>query len=157
MKKKYNKQWTINWRKKNPEKYKAISAQWRNNNRDKLNFYAKKYRENNKDKVKAYFKNYYEKNREIILIKAKKYNKLNGYPSSKLRVKKRETLAGRPKPDKCDICNKEHKKICFDHCHKSGKFRGWICSNCNSALGYAKENIEILKSLILYLGKTNEQ
>ncbi|MEK6829277.1 MAG: hypothetical protein AABY15_04055, partial [Nanoarchaeota archaeon] len=36
----------------------------------------------------------------------------------------KEKLAGRPKPKRCEICNKKGK-IYFDHDHKTNKFRGW--------------------------------
>ncbi len=67
-------------------------------------------------------------------------------------TQKREKQAGRKKPKKCDIC-KQTGKINFDHCHKSGKFRGWICWNCNTAIGHAKDNPAILKRMIKYLNK----
>lgn len=47
------------------------------------------------------------------------------------------------------------KSLCVDHCHKSGKVRGLLCSNCNNAIGYVKENPNTLESLIKYLGVTN--
>ncbi len=57
----------------------------------------------------------------------------------------------------CKICKKnfdsvsEHKGLYIDHCHKSGEVRGLLCKSCNSLLGYAYDNIEILESAILYL------
>lgn len=42
---------------------------------------------------------------------------------------------------------------CLDHDHSTKLFRGILCNNCNSALGYAKENTEILANLIKYIRK----
>jgi len=52
----------------------------------------------------------------------------------------------------CAICN-EHKPLVVDHCHNSGSFRGLLCQTCNSLLGYAKDNIDILQNAIKYLYK----
>lgn len=54
----------------------------------------------------------------------------------------------------CAICNKpdQRKELSADHCHASGTKRGLLCSNCNLLLGNAKDDIETLKSAILYLG-----
>lgn len=65
--------------------------------------------------------------------------------------RKQERLAGRKKPKRCEACGKTGKKLCFDHCHKSRKFRGWICGNCNTALGQVKDSIKTLAKLIEYL------
>lgn len=67
-------------------------------------------------------------------------------------LKRFEKLAGRKKPEICDICE-NNTKICFDHDHKTGKFRGWLCNRCNLILGHAKDDKELLKSLIKYLEK----
>ena len=73
------------------------------------------------------------------------------------RVAKLEKLAGRPRPIICEIPNcGSTKKICFDHDHKTNEFRGWICDNCNKALGHVKDRIEILENLIVYLRNNNE-
>jgi Recombination endonuclease VII len=69
---------------------------------------------------------------------------------NKRHLTKREKQAGRKKPKRCDVCKKPGK-ICFDHCHKSGKFRGWLCSHCNWALGHAKDNAKLLKKLADYI------
>ena len=54
----------------------------------------------------------------------------------------------------CQIC-KEYlpntKDRHVDHCHKSGEVRGVLCSGCNLALGHAKESVDNLKNMIIYL------
>ena len=47
-------------------------------------------------------------------------------------LQKLENIAGRKRPELCEICGKKGK-ICFDHNHETGKFRGWICVKCNIA------------------------
>lgn len=66
------------------------------------------------------------------------------------RKKRLEAAAGRPMPNVCDICESA-AKICFDHCHASGRFRGWLCNNCNTALGLAKDSPAILRKMAAYL------
>lgn len=38
-----------------------------------------------------------------------------------------------------------------DHNHETKKVRGLLCSNCNVAIGFAKENVNFLKQMIEYL------
>lgn len=68
------------------------------------------------------------------------------------KLSKLEKLAGRIKPKQCEVCEKEGM-ICFDHNHINGKFRGWLCNNCNAALGMVKDNPETLFKLIIYIIK----
>ena len=65
-----------------------------------------------------------------------------------------EKIAGGKRPEYCEIC-KKIGKICFDHNHKTGKFRGWICRECNWALGLIEDNIDILEIMKNYLIKNN--
>lgn len=39
----------------------------------------------------------------------------------------------------------------LDHDHKTGKFRGMLCRNCNTALGKFKDSPELLTKAIKYL------
>jgi len=66
------------------------------------------------------------------------------------KIKKQENLAGRKRPEQCEICG-SIGRICYDHCHTTGKFRGWICIRCNSVLGFVKDNSETLLALVKYL------
>ncbi len=62
---------------------------------------------------------------------------------------------------KCAICKKvetsvnkktnKFKDLSVDHCHKTGKIRGLLCSRCNSGLGFFKDDLEIIKNAGLYL------
>jgi hypothetical protein len=67
--------------------------------------------------------------------------------------RQQEKEAGRKKPKRCDVCKIGGRRICFDHCHKSDLFRGWLCSNCNFILGYTKDSSKTLRKLVLYLAQ----
>ena len=52
----------------------------------------------------------------------------------------------------CAICMKVPSKPLFvDHCHATGKIRGLLCQHCNTLLGMAFDNTEILEGAISYL------
>jgi hypothetical protein len=56
----------------------------------------------------------------------------------------------------CPICEQHSDKLVYDHDHVTGKFRGWICHNCNLVLGKVKDNSIILRRMILYLEACRE-
>jgi hypothetical protein len=85
-------------------------------------------------------------------------------------LEKREALLGRPRPELCEICGctpqarakRPRNGMCFDHCHATGKPRGWICDRCNKVLGMVKDDTALLRKLADYLdknahGETNKQ
>ncbi len=51
----------------------------------------------------------------------------------------------------CKICNGTPKTLVFDHCHEINKFRGWICRNCNAAIGKLGDNLSGLMKAVNYL------
>jgi hypothetical protein len=60
--------------------------------------------------------------------------------------------AGYPPDNTCQICFQvSTKTLSLDHNHKTGKFRGWLCNNCNTGLGMFKDSPEILQRALLYL------
>jgi|TARA_R100001460_G_scaffold106817_1_gene154757 hypothetical protein len=62
-----------------------------------------------------------------------------------------------PPSENCHLCGKE-KKLFLDHCHKTNKFRGWLCNDCNSGLGKLGDDIPSLERGIKYLkGEINDK
>lgn len=58
----------------------------------------------------------------------------------------------------CAICRGPGRiqgRLSIDHCHSSGQFRGLLCGQCNSGLGFFKDSIGALESAIDYLRKSN--
>lgn len=86
----------------------------------------------------------------------------NELKKSRERIRKEQEL---PKADhKCPICLRTGDQVsgiggkklgpwCCDHNHKTNKFRGWLCHDCNRALGGFKENIESMIRAMEWLKK----
>lgn len=64
--------------------------------------------------------------------------------------------------NKCAICSKEEIMLgrsrsliplAVDHCHFCNINRGLLCSDCNTAIGKAKDNPDLLQKAITYLQK----
>jgi len=56
----------------------------------------------------------------------------------------------------CSICgtvewNGRHARPHVDHCHKSGRVRGILCSECNTGLGKFKDDPALLRRAAAYL------
>ena len=53
----------------------------------------------------------------------------------------------------CAICLKQpsKKRLAVDHSHSTGKIRGLLCSNCNTAIGKFKDDKSLLAKAIDYL------
>lgn len=76
------------------------------------------------------------------------------------RIRKKQRKAqgfknptGETRSGNCEVCNNYQAPLCLDHCHKSGETRGWICSYCNKALGFARDSQQTLNALSSYLEK----
>lgn len=59
----------------------------------------------------------------------------------------------------CAICGEAERnkfwELAVDHCHKTGKVRGLLCSRCNMAIGAFKDSTDLLERAKNYLIKTN--
>lgn len=57
--------------------------------------------------------------------------------------------------DACELCGWKESDhtgyLCVDHCHATGKVRGLLCRNCNSALGKLREDPALLEKAARYL------
>ncbi len=48
------------------------------------------------------------------------------------------------------------KRLCMDHCHQTGRFRGWLCEGCNAAAGYLKDSPQIARILAEYIEQSQK-
>ena len=55
--------------------------------------------------------------------------------------------------NRCEICRNPPtgKILHVDHDHKTGKFRGLLCSNCNTGIGLLKDDPDLLIRAAAYL------
>jgi hypothetical protein len=101
-----------------------------------------------KDKQKIYKAKYYKTNKVGRKLKAdlKKYGlTLEAYGDM---LKQQH--------DCCAMCQESapvNKRLSVDHCHRTGKVRGLLCSNCNFILGLAKDSVSVLRNAVSYLEK----
>jgi Autographiviridae endonuclease VII len=118
--------------------------------------------EDRKVRKKALNKRWYEANKAKCYERSKNFYANN--PNKRKEISRRSILkrrakddiikTGRVRPEACECCGEISKgkhPLHFDHCHKSGEFRGWICMGCNLALGHTKDSPEKLQKLIVYL------
>lgn len=84
------------------------------------------------------------------------YSKVSYIPHNYKRVSaSQKRHAMKYKTKKCKTCGKFGKTV-LDHCHATGRVRGWLCDRCNLALGHVYDNIHTLRNLITYLDKPFE-
>jgi hypothetical protein len=107
--------------------------------------------------MKKYSKEYYstpeglERKRAGALKWQHKHNmeKYDGFGVDEYNALKKE------QSNNCAICGRNEKefkrRLHLDHCHTTGKVRGLLCSNCNTAIGLLKDDIDVIASAISYL------
>jgi hypothetical protein len=117
----------------------AYQKQWRALNRDRVNEYSKRYRANNPG-VSAHHN---------TLFRFRKYGLT---PDAYTAM-----LAGQS--GRCAICRcmldlKAGRGVgaaCIDHCHKTGRVRGVLCTNCNHGVGKFRDDPALLLAAVEYL------
>lgn len=77
------------------------------------------------------------------------------------RVSRRRAQIDR---DTCDICGSKEtvtrggkvRLPSLDHCHKTGQWRGLLCSRCNTGLGMFQDHPDLLRAAAEYIEKWKE-
>lgn len=127
----------------------AYRSKWQKDNKEKLNAYQRARYAANKAKYRRQARARYAKN-----VVAKRAYQLVAYAKAYKEGRKfgKRPAAPYPPPSKCECCGKKSvKRLSFDHCHKTAKFRGWICSNCNLGLGLFGDTLAGVRQAMKYL------
>jgi len=129
------------------EKGKAYKAKWRKDNlQHRLECEKERYRKN-PERVKRNVSNWKAKNPDRY-----KLNLRSAYLKRKYGITLAQYDALMTKQNGCcAICRDKHPKLCIDHCHKTGVVRGLLCQNCNSAIGFLREDMGVWREVCNYL------
>jgi hypothetical protein len=153
-------------RKRSREDIYEATKVWRLKNPNARNEEAKKYRKKYPEKVARTAKAYRQRNIEEIRKKEREYARrmrATNPEKEKERLARfyekknleKVKIAGRNKSHFCEICNDDKNRIVFDHCHETGKFRGWICDRCNRVLGSLYDDVGLITKMLIYLENNN--
>jgi len=126
------------------ESQRLYSEQYRIKNREKINTKKREYRllhkgERKEESRRQWLKRCYSMTQEDYDIK---FRNQNGCCAICKNIE--TTIHG---------FTKNNQSLAVDHCHKSGKIRGLLCRNCNTAIGLLNEDISLLEKAKEYLGK----
>lgn len=120
--------------------------------------YAARYYLRNKKKINARSSARYWRNRDGILAGMKEWyardtERINASRQERTNRNK-GVLATRKAPKRCESCGKGASgkgRLHIDHCHATGKFRGWLCFKCNAGLGLLGDSPRTLRRALRYL------
>lgn len=126
------------WRRRNPGRAALASKRWRQENPER---YRELNREGRARNANRYSREYHSKHGHKYVLK--RYHNLT--PEDYAAMFERQ---GR----RCRICLlPTERRLCVDHNHKDGHIRGLLCSNCNRALGYFHDDLNIVNRALYYL------
>lgn len=129
------------WRAANPERNRETYRKWRAANQEKELERNRKYKEANREKTREQRRKWYAANPERSRNTGRKWR---GLPTPT-----------RPEPETCESCGGfSTQAMHLDHDHATDKFRGWLCGNCNRALGLVYDDPTRLRALIAYLERS---
>lgn len=135
--KKQNKEYQAEYYKQNKEKRLAQNKLWHDANRPRALSTKKEWYLKNKDRHKAQVEN-------------KRLQRTYGITAIQLEAMKAL------QKNKCATCL-HVGKLHVDHNHTTKAVRQLLCHSCNVSLGLLKENLQTLKSMILYIKKHTKE
>lgn len=132
------------WKRRNrcKECCRNEKIEWRENNREEWRKRKKRYYNDNKQRARMWG---FESRLKRLGIKTH-------YQIVKDYIKSHNGL--------CEICGQPpvvNENLSIDHCHKTGEFRGLLCSNCNNALGHLKDNPDLFIKAVKYINRHNQE
>lgn len=135
---------------------KKAQKKYRDTHKDEINERAGVYHAVNGEKKNTQSRAYYAANKEKERARGRVY--CAAHKGDTLKKNYNITLADyerilEKQNGRCKICGKKpgKKMLAVDHCHKTLKARGLLCSNCNVGLGQFKDDLSLLLKAAAYL------
>lgn len=140
------------YRRNNLEKCRKQERKRRNENRKHVREVQRAWRAKNPEKQNEYNKRDYQRRKAQFVEwnRSRSLKRLYG-----LTIEQYEEMY-RSQNGCCAICggiNVAGRRLAVDHCHKTNRVRALLCNTCNTTIGTAKENPNILQQCIAYLSK----
>lgn len=123
------------WRSENPELHRARAKKWKSENYDRYKETHAAWRAANRPHLREFTR--------------RQHYRLKYGITPEERDAMLEAQGG-----VCKICGgAKPSKLGWvvDHCHTKGQVRGILCNPCNLALGYVRDNVEIMRAMIRYI------
>lgn len=137
--KEYKREWAKKWRQTYPSLFREQKRQ--------------KYQKNlEANRVKSLARYYVRKTKVAALARQAENNRHSR--RHRLYGLTKEEFASRvaAQDGLCSLCARKPKgTLVIDHCHETGKIRGLLCPQCNTALGRLGDTIEGLERALRYL------
>jgi hypothetical protein len=128
-----------------PSGYRSKYPQCRQCNSEK----RKRYRKDYPERDRAQRREYFYKNGPRCLETSRKYWLKKKFG---ITVEDYNVMLAR-QGGFCAICGAVDKArhLAVDHCHKTGKVRGLLCSKCNTAIGSLEDSVVLIGAALGYL------
>lgn len=107
-----------------------------------------------KRKRREYMRNWRKENPEESRLRQRTWYKNNTERALAINRKSMGVPeATRPRPQTCECCGAPPPPRGFrrDHCHTTGKFRGWLCNRCNLGIGNLGDSVAGVRKALNYL------
>ena len=96
-------------------------------------------------------KKWRDNNSEIVLLKRQKHYATKAYGITLEEYQKRMSSS-----NKCQVCGSKDR-LCYDHDHKTMRFRGVLCNKCNRSIGQLGDTAESIGKVLFYLNKVEQR
>jgi hypothetical protein len=115
------------WNHEHAEQHRGTARQWKQENAERVREHDRKRRAVDRDAYNTRIRN---RNRARFL-----------------------PVPSRVEPFECECCGGPpgRRALALDHDHTTGKFRGWLCTNCNTGIGKLGDSLVGVLRAVRYL------
>ena len=135
------------WRRANPGKQSEYDRKSYQKHQKKRRAKTARWRAANPERVKEYATR--------IERRARRTANQRRHMAKKLGFAECTVYPPPPTDSKCAICHRE-APLALDHDHETGRFRGYICRDCNMGLGKLGDGLESSRRVLQYLERAYE-